>query len=100
MVAYYGLDKEIGPISYYDSTGQNERMFGKPYSEKMAEMIDKEVQELVTTAYERTKNLLTEHKEQLVKLAQLLLAKEVVEIEDLEQILGKREIEELVENKE
>lgn len=100
MVAYYGLDKEIGPISYYDSTGQNERMFGKPYSEKMAEMIDKEVQELVITAYERTKNLLTEHKEQLEKLAQLLLDKEVVEIEDLERILGKREIEELVENTE
>ncbi len=100
MVAYYGLDKEIGPISYYDSTGQNERMFGKPYSEKMAEMIDKEVQELVITAYERTKNLLTEHKEQLEKLAQLLLEKEVVEIEDLERILGKREIEELVENTE
>ena len=63
-------------------------------------MIDKEVQELVITAYERTKNLLTEHKEQLEKLAQLLLEKEVVEIEDLERILGKREIEELVENTE
>lgn len=100
MVAYYGLDKEIGPISYYDSTGQNERMFGKPYSEKMAEMIDKEVQELVNTAYERTKNLLIEHREQLEKLAQLLLKKEVVDKEDLEHILGKREMEELIENAE
>ena len=100
MVAYYGLDEEIGPISYYDSTGQNERMFGKPYSENMAQKIDKEVQELVITAYERTKHLLTAHKPQLEKLAQLLLKKEVVEKEDLEEILGKREVELLVdENK-
>jgi len=96
MVAYYGLDEEIGPISYYDSTGQNERMFGKPYSENMAQKIDKEVQDLITTAYERTKNLLTEHKQQLEKLAQLLLIKEVVEKEDLEEIMGKREVELLV----
>ncbi len=98
MVAFYGLDKEIGPISYYDSTGQNERMFGKPYSEKMAEMIDKEVQELVRTAYERAKNLLNEHKAQVGKLAELLLIKEVVELEDLEHLLGKRKIEDLIEH--
>ena len=53
MVAYYGLDEEIGPISFYDSTGQNERMFGKPYSENMAQKIDVEVQDLIMTAYER-----------------------------------------------
>ncbi len=100
MVAYYGLDEEIGPLSYYDSTGQNERMFGKPYSEKMAEIIDKEVQELVTMAYERTKHLLIEHKAQLEELAQLLLKKEVVEKEDLEHILGKREMKQLTGNKE
>ena len=62
MVAYYGLDEEIGPISFYDSSGQNERLLGKPYSENMAQQIDKEVKELVTTAYERTKNLLNIHK--------------------------------------
>ncbi len=100
MVAYYGLDEEIGPLSYYDSTGQNERMFGKPYSEKMAEIIDKEVRELVTMAYERTKHLLIEHKAQLEELAQLLLKKEVVEKEDLEHILGKREMKQLTGNKE
>jgi len=90
MVAYYGLDKEIGPISFYDSTGENERLFGKPYSENMAQLIDKEVQDLIVTAYERTKNLLIKHKEELEKLAQLLLKKEVVYEKDLERILGKR----------
>ncbi|WP_339628558.1 ATP-dependent zinc metalloprotease FtsH [uncultured Maribacter sp.] len=96
MVAYYGLDREIGPISFYDSTGQNEQIIGKPYSEKMAKLIDKEVQALITTAYERTKNLLLKHKDKLEKLAQLLLKQEVVEKESLEQLLGKREMEVLV----
>ncbi len=100
MVAYYGLDEEIGPISFYDSSGQNERLLGKPYSENMAQQIDKEVKELVTTAYERTKNLLLEHRGELEKLAQLLLKKEVVEKEDLEEILGKRGINELIKSKE
>jgi len=99
MVAYYGLDEKIGPISFYDSSGQNERLLGKPYSENMAQQIDKEVKELVTTAYERTKNLLLEHREELEKLAQLLLKQEVVEKEDLEEILGKRGIKELVKSK-
>lgn len=97
MVAYYGLNEEIGPISFYDSTGQNERMLGKPYSENMAQLIDKEVQDLITTAYERTKNLLMEHRTELEKLAQLLLKKEVVEKEDLETILGKRDAGLLIE---
>jgi cell division protease FtsH len=95
MVAYYGLDEEIGPISFYDSTGRNEQMLGKPYSENMAQQIDKEVQDLIATAYERTKNLLREHKDELEKLAQLLLKQEVVEKEDLIGILGKRAVEEL-----
>ena len=90
MVAYYGLDKEIGPISFYDSTGQNDRIFGKPYSENMAKLIDKEVQDLVFTSYEKTKNLLKEHKDELKKLAKLLLKKEIVDQADLEIILGKR----------
>jgi cell division protease FtsH len=91
MIAYYGLDKEIGPISFYDSTGQNERMFGKPYSENMAQLIDKEVQSLITTAYEKTKKLLEEHRDELKTLAKLLLKQEVVLQEELEKILGKRE---------
>lgn len=90
MVAYYGLDEEIGPISFYDSSGRNERLLGKPYSENMAHKIDKEVQNLIMTAYVRTKNLLIEHRDELEKLAQLLLKQEVVEKEDLERLLGKR----------
>lgn len=93
MVAYYGLDKEIGPISFYDSTGRYESSLFKPYSEKMAEAIDREVQDLINTAYETTKGILREHQAELKKLAQLLLKKEVVEKEDLESILGKRNIE-------
>jgi len=98
MVAFYGLDEEIGPISFYDSSGQNERLLGKPYSENMAQLIDKEVQNLIITAYNRTKSLLLAHREELEKLAQLLLQKEVVEKEDLEEILGKRSTEILMEN--
>ncbi len=90
MVAYYGLDKEIGPISFYDSTGQYESSLVKPYSEKMAETIDHEVQDLIHTAYETTLGILQKHKTELEKLAQLLLKKEVAEQEDLEKILGKR----------
>lgn len=90
MVAYYGLDEEVGPISFYDSTGNNGRILGKPYSEEMAKLIDKEVQNLVTTSYERTKKLLMTHKSELENLAQLLLKKEVVEKDDLEKLLGKR----------
>ena len=77
-------------MSFYDSTGENERFLGKPYSENMAEIIDDEVQRLLTNAYERTKKLLLEHKAELETLAQLLLKKEVVYLEDLERILGKR----------
>ncbi|MEX1382641.1 ATP-dependent zinc metalloprotease FtsH [Lutibacter sp.] len=90
MVAFYGLDNEIGPMSFYDSTGENERFLGKPYSENMAMLIDKEVKDLIDTSYTRTKNLLTKHKNELETLAKLLLKKEVVYLEDLEIILGKR----------
>lgn len=98
MVVYYGLDEEIGPVSFYDSTGQNERMLSKPYSENMALLIDKEVQGLILSAYDKTKKLLVKHKSELEKLAQLLLKKETVEIEDLETILGERSAELLKEN--
>jgi len=90
MVAYYGLGDEVGPMSFYDSTGENERLLGKPYSENMAEKIDKEVQLLIANAYERTKKLLLEHKAELKNLGKLLLKKEVLYLEDLESILGKR----------
>ncbi len=90
MVAYYGLDEQVGPLSFYDSTGQNERLLGKPYGEHMAKLIDNEVQNLVIEMYEKTKALLIEHEDELKSLAQLLLEKEVAEREDLERIMGKR----------
>lgn len=96
MVAYYGLDEEIGPLSFYDSSGQYQNMMGKPYSEEMARIIDKEVHDLVLTQYERAKALLIKHKDELEELAQLLLEKEVADIEDLKQILGERKAENLL----
>ncbi len=90
MVAFLGLDEEIGPISYYDSTGKNEQMLVKPYSEEMAQRIDQEVHQLITSAYERTKELLLEHSNELEALKRLLIKKEVVDKEDLEEIMGKR----------
>ncbi|MCP3932101.1 MAG: ATP-dependent zinc metalloprotease FtsH [Bacteroidetes bacterium] len=93
MVAYYGLDDKLGNISYYDSTGQYEQSIQKPYSEATAEIIDEEVRKLVSTAYERTKKVLNEHREQLEGLARLLLEKEVVFKADIEGVFGKRGIE-------
>ncbi len=90
MVVYFGLNKKIGNISYYDSTGQSEYSFQKPYSEKTSEVIDTEISKLVESAYDRAKKLLTDNKEKLVKLANVLLEKEVIFREDLETIFGKR----------
>ena len=90
MVVYFGLNKEIGNISFYDSSGQNEYAFQKPYSEKTAETIDQEVRKIVESAYERAKTLLGENREKLEKLATLLLDREVIFREDLEEIFGKR----------
>lgn len=90
MVTYFGLNKEIGNISFYDSSGQNEYSFHKPFSEKTAERIDIEISKLIEQAYDRAKSILLENKENLVKLADLLLEKEVIFSEDLETVFGKR----------
>ena len=90
MVVYFGLNKEIGNISFYDSSGQNEYAFQKPYSEKTAETIDQEVRKIVESAYERAKTLLGENRDKLEKLTTLLLEREVIFREDLEEIFGKR----------
>ncbi len=90
MVAYFGLNKKIGNISYYDSSGQSEYSFTKPYSDKTAQQIDEEVRKMVEKAYQRAIEVLNENKENLVKLAELLLEKEVIFREDLEAIFGKR----------
>lgn len=92
-VVYYGLNPKIGNISYYDSTGQSEYAFSKPYSEKTAEIIDEEVKKMTDIAYQRAKNILTEKKESLTLLANRLLEKEVIFKEDLEEILGHRPFE-------
>jgi len=90
MVVYFGLNKKLGNISYYDSTGQSEFSFNKPYSEKTAQIIDEEVREIIEKSYERAKKILTEKKEKLIELGNLLLEKEVIFREDLERIFGKR----------
>jgi len=90
IVVYFGLNKVIGNISFYDSSGQSEFAFQKPYSEKTAETIDAEVRKIVESAYERAKNILTENRGKLETLANLLLDREVIFREDLETIFGKR----------
>ena len=90
MVTYYGLDEEIGNISYYDSTGQQDYNLTKPYSEKTAETIDKEVSKLIEKAYQEAIAILTEHRNGLAQLANKLIEEEVIFGEDLEHIFGKR----------
>ena len=90
MVTIFGMSEKIGNLSYYDSTGQNDFSFTRPYSEKTAELIDAEVKELVENAYNRAKELLKAHQEQHKQVAELLLEREVIFCDDLEHILGKR----------
>ncbi|TVQ77283.1 MAG: ATP-dependent zinc metalloprotease FtsH [Flavobacteriales bacterium] len=90
MVTVYGLNTKIGNITYYDSSGQNEYGFGKPYSEKTAQIIDEEVRNIIEVQYQRAVDLLTTHKEKLSKLADLLLEKEVIFKQDLESVFGVR----------
>lgn len=90
MVTVYGLSPTIGNISYYDSSGQSEYNFGKPYSEETANKIDVEIKSIIENQYERAVNILTENKDKLDALANKLLEKEVIFREDLEDIFGKR----------
>ena len=90
MVTYYGLDEELGNISYYDSTGQQDYSLTKPYSEKTAETIDKQVRKIIEKAYQEAITILTEHRDGLTQLANKLIDKEVIFGEDLEAIFGKR----------
>lgn len=90
MVTIYGLNAKIGNITYYDSQNDNDYGFSKPYSEKTAQIIDEEISELIEAQYVRAKELLTNHKEKLSTLAKLLLEKEVIFKENLEEIFGKR----------
>ncbi len=90
MVVYYGLSKKIGNISYFDSSGQQEYSFNKPFSEKTNEVIDSEIKKILEEAYQRAVKILTENKEGLKQLAAKLLEKEVIFSEDLEHVFGKR----------
>ncbi len=90
MVTIYGLNDKIGNISYYDSSGQSEYNFGKPYSEHTAKTIDEEISKLIENQYQRAIKILTENKDKLEALAGKLLEKEVIFREDLEEIFGKR----------
>jgi cell division protease FtsH len=100
MVAFFGMSEKIGNISFYDSSGQSDYGFTKPYSEKTSELIDEEVNKLVTESYERAKDVLTGNVSGLTELAELLLEKEVIFSEDLERIFGKRRADILREERE
>ena len=93
MVAVYGLNSKIGNLTYYDSSGQSDYNFTKPYSEKTAQIIDKEIYNIVEEQYQRALKILGENKDKLTILAELLLEKEVIFKKDLERIFGKRPFE-------
>ena len=90
MVTYFGMSKKLGNISFYDSSGQNEYNFSKPYSETTAQIIDQEVKGIVDGAFQQAKELLIKNKKGLTRLAELLLEKEVIFSEDLEKVFGSR----------
>ena len=90
MVAYYGMSDNVGTLSYYDSTGQSDMAFTKPYSELTAQQIDAETKRVIGEAYAMAERVLTEHADGLKQLAELLLEREVVFTEDVERIFGKR----------
>jgi len=90
MVTIYGLNEKLGNVTYYDSSGQSEYNFSKPYSEETAQTIDKEISNLIETEYQRAIKILEENKEKLEQLANILIEKEVIFKDDLETIFGKR----------
>ncbi|MGL2966325.1 ATP-dependent zinc metalloprotease FtsH [Flavobacterium sp. XGLA_31] len=90
MVTIYGLNDKLGNVTYYDSSGQSEYNFSKPYSEETALTIDKEISNLIETEYQRAIKILQENKDKLEQLANILIEKEVIFKDDLEHIFGKR----------
>ena len=90
MVTVYGLNDKIGNLTYYDSSGQNDYGFTKPYSDVTAQVIDKEISNIIETQYLRAIKLLKKHKSKLIELADFLLEKEVIFKEDLIRIYGER----------
>ena len=93
MVTIYGLNDKLGNITYYDSTGQTDYNFSKPYSEETAKVIDSEISKLIEEQYDRAIQILETNKEKLTQLADILIEKEVIFKDDLETIFGKRPFE-------
>ncbi|MBU2922380.1 ATP-dependent zinc metalloprotease FtsH [Winogradskyella psychrotolerans] len=93
MVTVYGLSDKVGNLTYYDSSGQSEYGFTKPYSEKTAELIDREISDIIEEQYQRAIKLLENNKDKLTELAEVLLDKEVIFKDNLEKIFGKRTFE-------
>jgi AFG3 family protein len=100
MVSFFGMSEKVGNISFYDSSGQSDFGFTKPYSEKTAELIDQEVKLIIAESYLRAKEVLKNNMKGLTELAELLLDKEVIFSEDLERIFGKRKAEQLKDERE
>jgi ATP-dependent metalloprotease FtsH len=100
MVSFFGMSEKVGNISFYDSSGQTDFGFTKPYSEKTAELIDQEVNLIIAESYIRAKEVLKNNMKGLTELAELLLDKEVIFGEDLERIFGKRKAEVLKDERE
>jgi len=90
MVTIYGLSDKIGNLTYYDSSGQSEYGFTKPYSEQTAELIDNEISDIIETQFKRAVKILEDNKDKLTELAEVLLEKEVIFKDNLEKIFGKR----------
>ncbi len=90
MVTIYGLNDKVGNLTYYDSSGQSEYSFAKPYSEQTSELIDKEISNIIETQYQRAIELLEKNKDKLTELAEVLLEKEVIFKDNLEKIFGER----------
>ncbi|PVX47099.1 cell division protease FtsH [Flavobacterium sp. 103] len=90
MVTVYGLNDKIGNVTYYDSSGQSEYSFSKPYSDETAKVIDKEISDLIESQYQRAIKILEDNKDKLEQLAAILIEKEVIFKDDLETIFGKR----------
>lgn len=90
MVTYYGMSDKVGTLSFYDSTGSRGYDLTKPYSEKTAELIDREVKDLIQSIHDRTLKILTDNREGFERLAGMLLEKEVIFSDDLENIFGPR----------
>jgi cell division protease FtsH len=97
MITIYGLNDKIGNVTYYDSTGQNEYGFSKPYSDDTAKIIDTEISELIEGQYQRAIKILEENKDKLNQLADILIEKEVIFKDDLETIFGKRSFDQNLE---